>query len=128
FPDPDCPMIATNSPFSMIVETPSSARTSTSPRLYTLLIVRASISAISEHPRTSWRLCHRLFQRLDDKLLTFFQLAGDNLGIGTVADAWRYGHAPGLTVVEQPDDRTFSLSPARGGRRDRAGGGTRRQA
>jgi hypothetical protein len=44
FPEPECPITATNSPFSMTSETPRSARTSTSPIWYVLVTSSSAMS------------------------------------------------------------------------------------
>src|SRR3990172_4380167 len=82
--------MATNPPFSMVVEMPSRARRSMSPSRYTLEIFRASISAILEHPRPGRRgggIPFVLLQRFNDERLIFFQIAGHDFSVGAVADA-----------------------------------------
>src|SRR3989337_3350577 len=109
--------MATNSPFSMVVEMPSRARRSMSPSRYTLEIFRASISAILEHPRPGRRgggIPFVLLQRFNDERLIFFQIAGHDFSVGAVADARGQRDAFRFSIFKDPNSRSLLFGSARG--------------
>ena len=109
FPDPDGPMTAMNSAASTVSDVGQSALTSTSPKLYVLLMPCASIRLISEHSRGRCNALRNLDKGLHDHFLTLFDIAGNKLAVVAVADAHRDRYSLGRVVFEYPDSRAFLL-------------------
>src|ERR1700730_9724352 len=55
FPEPDGPMMATKSPFSISSETPRSAWTSCSPMMYVFVMFRIAMVIGVDHVSALWR-------------------------------------------------------------------------
>src|SRR3990172_12280355 len=96
-PDPDGPMMATNSPFSMVVDTWSSARRSISPSRYILLISRASISAILEPRYSNYNWIGKAIHIITEIIeMSFFRYAFSAAVTGSEHPRTCRGLRPGL--------------------------------
>src|SRR5947208_15767640 len=119
-PEPDAPMMATNSPASTSRETPARARTSTSPAWYTLVTLSIRMSGapsitapLQRAPERRRHVGARRADSLGDQRVTLVQVPLGDFGDAAVGDAGAAGDRLRLPVAQHPDDATIALGARR---------------
>src|SRR4051812_40991305 len=133
-PEPEAPMMATNSPSAISSDTPRSACTSTSPIRYVLTTSSSVMSAVvpgvlrlvtappSEEALLLCLRALRLADRVGHQHVAFLYLAAGELDAAAVGDADGHRHLHGAVALQHPDRAAWR--PVGGGGGDRAGGRT----